>query len=278
VLGGYRFTELAPLSDRVSSGSDFVNTPAIPPSQRSKLPIALSVLTSSRADSQIRLATAILAEGEPVGYQLASKSLTASLMPSIAADTCVGDVAQEIGLHLAWLDTAGFKEFDVYYATTAPDGRRWLDRTSTDDLVMGAADLLFGVFSGLGLLPIAGIWTFPAMVWVVLFFIVTGREEMARGRTRVGFAIAVVLYVGVKILLLPGLYAGTPFLHQVPPGWAVALGVTVPTLMLCVALAAMYLYVHRAERATIFAAYMVFALTDVVLTLVLYAPGFFGTS
>jgi hypothetical protein len=134
------------------------------------------------------------------------------------------------------------------------------------------------VFSGLGLLPIAGIWTFPAMVWVVVFFIVSGREEMARKQTKIGFAIAVVLYVGVKILLLPGLYAGTPFLHRVPPRWAVVLGITVPTLVLCVALAAVFVYARRAARATIFVAYLVFASTDVFLTLVLYAPGFFGTS
>ena len=275
--GGYGFTELAPLSDGASGGSEFVNTPATASSQRSELSVALSVLTSSRADSQIRLATAILQEGEPVGYQLASKSLTASLMPSIAADGHIGDGGQEVGLHLAWLDTAGFREFDVYYATTAPEARRWLDRTSTDDLVMRAAALVFGVLSGLGLLPIAGIWTFPAMVCVVLFFILTGEEEMTRTRTKVGFALAIVLYVSVKILLLPGLYVGTPFLHQVPPGWAIVLGIAVPTLILGMALAAVYIYARRAARATIFAAYLVFALVDVVLTLVLYSPGFFGT-
>jgi hypothetical protein len=273
--GGYAFTGLAPLSARVSGGSDFVNTPATATSQRGELPVALSVLTHSRAESQIRLATALLSEGEPVGYQLASKSLTASLMPSLAAADV--DVGQEAGLHLAWLDTAGFREFDVYYASTAPEARQWLDRTSTDDLVMDAADLVFGVFSGLGLLPIAGIWTFPAMVWVVVFFIFSGREEMARTPTKVGFVVAVVLYVAVKILLLPGLFAGTPFLHQVPLGWQTALGIAVPALILCVALAAVYVYARRAERATIFVAYLVFALVDVVLTLALYSPGFFGT-
>ena len=158
-----------------------------------------------------------------------------------------------------------------------PRRRRWLDRTSTDDMVLGAADLIFGVFSGLGLLPIAGVWTFPAMVWVVLFFIATGKEEMERRPTKVGFAVAVVLYVGVKILLLPGLFAGTPFSAPGASGvggccWALL----VPALILLVALAAVYIYARRAERATIFVAYLVFALTDVVLTLVLYAPGFFG--
>jgi hypothetical protein len=112
---------------------------------------------------------------------------------------------------------------------------------------------------------------------VVGFFIATGREEMARRPTQVGFAIAVLIYVAVKILLLPGLYIGTPFLHRVPEAWAVALGIGVPSVLLVVALAVVFFYVRRAERATIFVAYLFFALTDVVLTLVLYSPGFFGS-
>jgi len=111
-------------------------------------------------------------------------------------------------------------EFDVSYATNAPAARAWLDRTSTDDLVLGAAELLWGVLSGIGLLPIAGIWTFPAMVWVVAFFVASGQEEMKRAPTKIGFAIAIVIYVGVKILLLPGLFRGTPLLQLVPSAWA----------------------------------------------------------
>jgi hypothetical protein len=56
------------------------------------------------------------------------------------------------------------------------------------------------------------------------------------------------------------------------------LGIMVPALILLVALAAVYVYARRAERATIFVAYLIFALTDVVLTLILYSPGFFGTA
>ena len=101
---------------------------------------------------------------------------------------------------------------------------------------------------------------------------------MARTLTKVGFAVAVILYVAVKILLLPGLFVGTPFLHQVSPGWEIILGIAVPALILCIALGAVYVYARKAERATIFVAYLVFALTDVVLTLALYSPGFFGTT
>jgi hypothetical protein len=264
--------ELAEMPSSAAYGSDFVNTPVTVTGQGAELPVAYSVLTESRAESQIRVASVLLSDGAPVGYQLASQTSTASLMPALAE--APGPAG---GLHLTWLDTEGFKEYAVFYATTVPEARRWLDRTSNADLALSAGELVFGVFSGLGLLPIAGVWTFPALIWVVGYFIATGHEDLVRLGTQVGFAVAVLIYVAVKILLLPGLFIGTPFLHRVPAAWAVVLGIAVPSVLLAVALGVVYLYSRRAERATIFVAYLIFALTDVGLTLVLYSPGFFGS-
>lgn len=252
----------------LSYSSEFVSAPAVVSLPGGDLVVALSLMTASQARSEIQLATAVLADREQVGYQLASRTENASLVPSIAADAGGG-------LHLAWIDTAGFREYDVYYASTAPEARQWLDRTSRDDLVLGAGRIVFGVFSGVGLLPIAGVWSFPALIFVVAFFIITGQEEMARTPTRIGFAIAVAIYAGMKVLLLPGLFAGTPFLHAAPRSWAVAIGIAIPVLILLVALGATWLYVRRAQRATIFKAIVTMILVDVGLTLVLYAPGFF---
>jgi hypothetical protein len=266
------FSQMAGVPTHAAAGSDFVNSPKTVGGQGAGLPVAYSVLTASRSESQIRLASVMLSGGVVTGYQLASQTTTASLMPALAAASVPGG-----GLHLAWLDTAGFNEYDVYYATTAPEARLWLDRTSTEDMVLGAGEVIFGVFSGLGLLPIAGVWAFPGLIWVVVFFIATGREEMARRGTLIGFVISVLIYVGVKILLLPGLFVGTPFLHRVPAAWAVTLGIAVPSVLLAIALVVVYVYTRRAQRATIFKSYLFFALTDVVLTLVLYSPGFFGS-
>jgi hypothetical protein len=263
-------TQLASLEQvNVASRSDFVNAPSVPLTALGGLPVALSLLTESSAESQIQSAVAVLDDGGPVGYALSSDTGSASVIPTIAADP-VGN------LHLAWLDVAGFGEFSVYYATVAPQARRWLDRTTSEDLALGAADILFGVLSGVGLLPVAGIWSFPAMIWVVVFFILSGQEEMDRTPTKIGFSVGVAIYVGMKVLLLPGLFAGTPFLHLFPPGMATAVGIAVPLLILGIALLATYSYVRRAERATIFKSFLIFALVDVALTLILYAPGFFG--
>ena len=268
--GPYGLTQLEPLSSvSASSSSDLISAPAVAPTQLDELAVAFSLMTESEATREIQIATAVFSAGKPVGYQLASKTNNASLVPSLAAD------AQD-HLYLAWIDTAGFSDYDVYYASAAPGARNWLDRTTREDVVQGAAHVLFGVLSGVGLLPIAGVWSFPAVVFVVVFFIITGQEDMDRRPTRIGFAVAVLIYIGMKVLLLSGLFASTPFMQQVPPRLATPLGIAVPVLIMAVALLVVYLYTRRAERATIFKAILILVGVDVTLTLVLYAPGFFG--
>jgi hypothetical protein len=62
----------------------------------------------------------------------------------------------------------------------------------------------------------------------------------------------------------------------VPPQLSSALVSGVPLLILALAFAAIYAYTRRAERATLFPAFLIFAVTDTLLSLVIYAPGIFG--
>jgi hypothetical protein len=51
-----------------------------------------------------------------------------------------------------------------------------------------------------------------------------------------------------------------------------------PVLILVMAFAAIYAYKRHAERATLFPAFLIFALTDALLSMAIYAPAIFGTS
>ncbi len=264
----YGYGKLAMLPPGVR-GSDFVNGPAAVSNQESELPVTFSMVVQSRATSSLELAMLVLAEGQPVGYQLVSSTPGASIMPTMVADS-------DLDLHLAWLDTAGFQEYDVYYASTSPETKAWLDRTSTVDVARGAADLTWGFVSAIGLLPIAIMWTFPPLLWVILFYIFSGQEDLSELIAKIALLIAIVIHIVAKLVFLPGLSAGTPFLHQVPREWAATLTLIVPALILVLALAAMYVYARRSERATLFKAYAVFAATDGLLTVLTYAPKFFN--
>jgi hypothetical protein len=264
----YGYSELSLLPPQVYGG-DFTNAPATVSSQESELPVAFSLVVQSPATSVMELAMLVLSEGQPVGYQLISKTPNASIMPAMVADS-------DLNLHLAWLDTAGFQEFDVYYASTSPEARTWLDRTTGDDVARGAADLAWGFISAIALVPIAIMWNFPPMMWVILFHIFRGDDDLGKLGAKIAMFIGIVIHSGAKLLLLPGLSAGTPFLQQVPSQWAAALSLAVPVLILVLALAAAYIYMRRSERAILLPTYLVFAATDALLSVLIYAPKLFN--
>lgn len=269
--GPYGYTQLDLLSpDEILYSSDFVNAPSPVGGQQGEIAVAFSLITASQADSQIQLALGVFAQGKQVGYQLASKTPGAALIPTLVSD-------HDHNLHLSWIDTAGFRTYDVYYASNAPKAKQWLNRTSTEDVVLGTADIVWGVFSGLGLLPIAGIWVFSGLIWIVGYFTFSGHEDLEFTGGKLGFAIAIVIYVGAKLIFLPGLSAGTPLIHLLDREWAAVFSVALPVVMFVLGIGAVYLYARKALRPTIFRGYFIFALVDTALTLVLYAPGLFNT-
>ena len=151
-----------------------------------------------------------------------------------------------------------------------------MDRTTGDDVARAAADLVWGFISAIALVPIAIMWNFPPMMWVILFHIFRGDDDMGTLGAKIALLIGVVIHSGAKLLFLPGLSAGTPFLQQVPGQWATALSTVVPVLILVLALAATYIFIRRSERAALLPVYGVFAATDALLTVLLYAPKLFN--
>lgn len=289
--GAYNYQWLAlPLGEW---GSEFVHMPATTAGQRPELAVALGakVQPISKAQleqrtivefhgvervplgigfrPQVQLALAIFADGGLKGYQIATKTKTMSLQPSVVVDSA-------LNLHLAWIDTAGFWRYNVYYATTSPQARAWLDRTSPQDVLLKAIDLGWGMLSGVTLIPYTVVWIFPPLFWIVLFYIFGGPDDLRMSRTWVALGIAVVLYLGAKFLLLPGFLFYVPFLDRVPTRFSSALVLGVPLVTLTLALIVVYLYARRAEGGTLSRALILFALTDVVLSLAIYSLGIFG--
>ena len=271
-------------------GSDFVAMPYVLEGQRNELAVMFNVrvgfgfkayLDESKMaaqeelpvrpgfEPQIQLAMAVFTKGEMKGYQIATKTGSVSLRPNL-------QVGPASNLHLAWIDTAGFWRYDVYYASTSPEAKAWLDRTSPQDVLLKAVRLVWRTLSGLALIPLVGFWVLPPLMWVVLFYFFVREEELALRRVKVALGITIALYMGAKLVLLPNFFLYAPFLDQVPPQFSSALILGVPLIILALALAVMYAAIRRTERATLFLAFFVFALTDALLSLAIYAPSFFG--
>ncbi|MCP4541383.1 MAG: hypothetical protein GY832_29995 [Chloroflexi bacterium] len=265
----YSYNQLVLLPSQVFGGSDFTNAPSTVQSQETELPVTFSLMVASTSKTTMQLVTLVMSEGEPIGYQFASNTKNASVRSTMVTDA-------DSNLHMAWIDTAGFRQYDIYYASTSPEVKMWLDRTSGDDLVLNAANLIWGIISGIGLMPIVAIWNFPSLIWIVLFHIFSGREYLDQLATKIGMFVSIIIYVASKLFLLPGLSEGTPFLYQVPGSLTTIIALAIPAIILLVSIGAIYIYTRRSERATIFKAYLVFALVDGISTVILYAPGLFN--
>jgi hypothetical protein len=302
--GSYNYRQLAyPLE---KWDSNFVAMPSVVEGQRNELAVTLSVKVGfgrkaypdepkARAQEempigpgfrpQIQLAMAVFTKGKMKGYQIATKTGSVSLRSNLQVDPALQqalrqaqDKAQEAApdLHLAWLDTAGFWQYDVYYASTSPEVKAWLDRTSPQDVLLNAVELAWRTLSGVALLPLVGFWVIPPLIWIVLFYTLAGEEGLELRRVKVALGIAIALYMGAKLVLLPNFLLYVPLLDQVPPHLHSVWILGVPLIIFALALAAMYAYIRRTERATLFLAFFVFALTDALLSLAIYASSFFG--
>ncbi|MGQ9666388.1 MAG: hypothetical protein ACUVWB_03660 [Anaerolineae bacterium] len=251
-------------------GSRFVAYPA-PLSLPAELQLVFcSVMTEYRLKDELQPGVAILADGEVLGYQQVARTGNLSWNPSPARDGAGH-------LYLAWPDTRGQGQYDVYIATTAPALQEAIRRPSQEDIWLGALAFGWGMLAGLTtFLPfLLVILVFPLAV-VVGYHIFGSREDLTERGPRIVLLVAGLLYYAGKLLIFSALLSFPPFRELLPEGIHWMLDFGLPALILTLALLALRLYIRRAQPPRLFVGFFVFALTDALLTMMLYGPGFYG--
>ena len=267
--GPYNYSRLSYLPPgQTIYGSDFVYMPAVVTGQREELPVMFIVMLRTRTEVLPQPVLAVFADGQLKGYQLVALTKSLSTQPSIAADS-------NAGLHAAWADLAGAWDFEIYYATTAPAAAAWLNRTSSADILDGALALGLSMLSGIGLIPLTGVWILPALIWLVTYYAVTGQDDLALRKPKIGLGIGALIYLLAKLVFVPSFLLYVPGLDQLPERWHNLVILGVPLLILSIALGAVKIYWRRSERPTLFPAFFVLILCDAALTLLVYSPGIF---
>jgi hypothetical protein len=267
--GPYGYSRLSYLPPgQTIYGSDFVYMPAVVSGQREELPVMFIVMLRTRTEALPQPVMAVFADGQIKGYQLVALTESLSTQPSIAADS-------NADLHVAWSDLAGAWDFEIYYATTAPAAAAWLNRTSSADILNGALALGLSMLSGIGLIPLTGVWILPALIWVVIYYAVTGEDDLALRKPKIGLGIGALIYLLAKLVFVPSFLLYVPGLDQLPERWHNLVILGVPLLILSVALGAVQIYRRRSERPTLFPAFFVLILCDAAITLLVYSPGIF---
>jgi len=100
---------------------------------------------------------------------------------------------------------------------------------------------------------------------------------LERRASQVALAIAILLYLGSKLFLMPPtmlLYA--PFVERFPANlqFIPVIGTLVFTTL--IAVGAVAIYFRKREYRSMLAAYFIFVSTDALISLVIYIPGVIG--
>lgn len=233
--------------------------------QRDELGVLLVGEISTQRKSSREVVLVILTDGKVKGYQVPTK-LGNALRP-------VGTVDAEGNVHLVWLNAGGFGRYEVYYASTSGAVKANLDRVTLQDRAMDFLNSVWGLAPALGFFPaIFLLWSFASLVWIILFYFIKVEGGLDRRPSQIALVIAILLYLFSKLFLMPGVLFYAPLLDRLPVNLHFLPVLGTPLFTLLVALGALWFYFRKAQYHTLFTAYLIFVLTDSLLSLLIYVP------
>jgi hypothetical protein len=239
--------------------------PSTPDGQHPEVGVFLVGEVATQRQSGREVVWAIYDNDELKGYQL-PMTLGRTLRPTGVIDAS-GNV------HLAWLNSGGFGRYEVYYASTSDAVKATLDPVTVQDRAIDTLNVAWAMAPALGFFPpVFLLWSFASFIWIVLFYFVKVEGGLDRRPARIALVVAIVLYLFSKLFLMPGPLFFAPFQDNLPPNLQFLPIIGTPIFTLLVAAAAVWLYFRRTDYRSLFAAYVIFVVTDAVLSLAIYVP------
>jgi hypothetical protein len=223
--------------------------------QQSSPLVALSErMVGPRQDFELQIALIIMGR-EDVSERSVTSSSQASLEPTLVVD---GDSHP----HLAWLETAGFGDYGVVYASMAPGVMENYNALTLWD----ALDAVFGSVFQVSTVLVAVIlslttWAVVPLMGLVVYHVVTGEETLDTMRSRAAIAVTLAVEVGLSFAL-PSRFG----LEAVWPG----LRWVAPVVAATVAAVATAWFLRRQAEKHLFLVFFLFTAVNCVLQVLLY--------
>lgn len=212
---------------------------------------------ASGEDLQLQIALITVGiEQDEIEEQIITASPRASMKPVLAID-------DRSYYHLAWLETGGFGQYRLIYASTAPEVLEEYNALTLWDVM----DTAFSKLFRFSLLVVAVIMTF--IMWAIIpllglavYHLVTSEETLDTVRSRVVLVTVLAVEVALTLALPPriaGIEAVLPALRWgVPPVTAVVAGVVTASVM------------RRRGDIHLFATFFLFTILNNVLQMALF--------
>ncbi|MBC7264425.1 MAG: hypothetical protein H5T64_08735 [Chloroflexi bacterium] len=246
---------------------EYTYMPCPIPGQREEVGIVVSSMMalSEHAEGLVQIAFVVLKDGRWKGLEVAGVTRSSSMRPFAVTD-------DQGAIHLAWLDAAGFGVYDVYYASTSPSVKSALNRITVEDIITSLAGRIWGAVAAFSFFPMLILWLLLPSVWLVLFYFSQPDSDLRIKSGWVGLTVAISLYLLSKLFAVPAFLRYAPLLDVVGPQFEDLIVFGFPLLIAAISLLAMGVYIRRSERKAVLVAFVIFAATDSIISLVLYVP------
>jgi hypothetical protein len=263
----YNYVYLATPGAGSSGGSPRITGPfALGGQQEAIVSFAATVNRGRGTENQV--ATAVFADGELAGYQLACNTRHWSRLPNLVSDSN-GD------LHLSWIDGLEPGPSAVYYASTSASVRGRIDHATLDDLLLAALDTAFSTTLGIAAIPFVVLWVAPSLIWAIVVDRLLGETGARSLAGYLALAIAILAYQVAKFYFTPELLAYVPLSFSVPflpPQAYVPLKVVVPLFIGGMSLTLVVYWLVRGRINSLLTSCLAFVLLDAFLTAMVYGP------
>ncbi|MDY7076386.1 MAG: hypothetical protein SXV54_05620 [Chloroflexota bacterium] len=228
---------------------------APPDGQQSLLPVALSELVMG-AGQEVELQIALITVGqEAAAEQVVTASSQASMKPVLIVD-------DRSYLHIAWLETGGFGEYNVVYASTAPEVVENYNSLTFIDTLNAAFDGVFRFSTVIvSLVAALATWAMIPLVGLVVYHVVTSEETLDTARSWTVVSATLILEVALGFVFPPRIGVETT--------WSAARWI-VPSVTAVVAITITGGILRRQKDKHLFGTFFLFTGLNCLLQLVLY--------
>jgi hypothetical protein len=269
--GSFPYQQLVVPGPESQRGTTVSGAPAALSGRGEESALVTSGLYYTRSREGFQPTIIYLRDGVVLGYQVLTWTDRPSINAVVAADG-------SNNLYVAWNDATGESyHYPIYLATTAPALRAAWQGLTYQDILSIAVDLLNRVTSGVFLIPLTLIWLLVPFVWILAAVIVS-HGELYGNQGRVVLIGALWIYWLSKYLFSQQILATLPSLAYLPPTVATLAVYLVPVFLLGLSCALAWLVYYRRtpdDEFSAMRAYLITAGIDWVLSLVIYATGYF---
>ena len=219
-------------------------------------PVAIAVservmASGDRVESQVGVMN--LDGAEPV-EEIVTGSSQASLRAALTAD-------ESSDLHMVWLDSAGFRQYRVVYASTSPGVIEAYDVLLPEDAVNAVFNSLFRLSLVIvGAFPGLTAWALVPFLGLVAYHLVTSEETLETTRSQAALAVVIALEVilSFAVPLRIGLEGSWDGVRWLAPGVSTALALLVTVV------------VRRRKDSQLFSTFLLFTVVNTVLQMSMY--------